>query len=271
MPAPALKVLAFNCSLKSAGGREKSSTDILLQQLLDALAKHGAKGDIIRAVDHDIKPGVKSDEGEGDAWPVLRKRVVEADIVVIGTPIWLGQPSSVAKRVLERMDAFLSETDARGRMPSYGKVALAVVVGNEDGAHHTAAELFQALTEVGFTIPAGGVTYWVGEAMGGKEYKDFWKPPKLAGHRCWRPTPRISRACSRSRNIRGSRAAVDAPGTNHLLRRECIISRSRGYSTLNPEAFTTGAQRAISSSMKSLAFSESESGIASRPWAISTF
>jgi multimeric flavodoxin WrbA len=149
MPAPALKVLAFNCSLKSAGGREKSSTDVLLQQLLDALAKHGAKGDIIRAVDHDIKPGVKSDEGEGDAWPVLRKRVVEADIVVIGTPIWLGQPSSVAKRVLERMDAFLSETDARGRMPSYGKVALAVVVGNEDGAHHTAAELFQALTEVG--------------------------------------------------------------------------------------------------------------------------
>jgi multimeric flavodoxin WrbA len=181
MPAPALKVLAFNCSLKSAGGREKSSTDVLLQQLLDALAKHGAKGDIIRAVDHDIKPGVKSDEGEGDAWPVLRKRVVEADIVVIGTPIWLGQPSSVAKRVLERMDAFLSETDARGRMPSYGKVALAVVVGNEDGAHHTAAELFQALTEVGFTIPAGGVTYWVGEAMGGKEYKDFWKPPKGRG------------------------------------------------------------------------------------------
>jgi multimeric flavodoxin WrbA len=185
MPAPALKVLAFNCSLKSAGGREKSSTDVPLQQLLDALAKHGAKGDIIRAVDHDIKPGVKSDEGEGDAWPVLRKRVVEADIVVIGTPIWLGQPSSVAKRVLERMDAFLSETDARGRMPSYGKVALAVVVGNEDGAHHTAAELFQALTEVGFTIPAGGVTYWVGEAMGGKEYKDFWKPPKaVAG---WTP------------------------------------------------------------------------------------
>ena len=161
MPAPALKVLAFNCSLKSAGGREKSSTDVLLQQLLDALAKHGAKGDIIRAVDHDIKPGVKSDEGEGDAWPVLRKRVVEADIVVIGTPIWLGQPSSVAKRVLERMDAFLSETHARPRAPSYGKVALAVVVGNEDGAHHTAAELFQALTEVGLTIPAGGVTYWV--------------------------------------------------------------------------------------------------------------
>ena len=171
MPAPALKVLAFNCSLKSAGGREKSSTDVLLKQLLDALATHGAKGEIIRAVDHDIKPGVKSDEGEGDAWPLLQHA--------------LGHARRLAERVLERMDAFLEETDARGRMPSYGKVALAVVVGNEDGAHHTAAELFQALTEVGFTIPAGGVTYWVGEAMGGKEYKDFWKTPKAVAE--WTP------------------------------------------------------------------------------------
>jgi len=96
-----------------------------------------------------------------------------------------GQPSSVAKRVLERMDAFLDETHERGRMPSYGKVALAVVVGNEDGAHHTAAELFQALAEVGFTIPPGGVTYWVGEAMGEKEYKDFSKPPKAVAK--WTP------------------------------------------------------------------------------------
>jgi multimeric flavodoxin WrbA len=179
MPRSALKVLAFNCSLKSAGGREKSSTDVLLKQLLAQLAKLGAKGELVRAVDHDIKPGVKSDEGEGDDWPVLRKRVVAADILVLGTPIWLGQPSSVAKRVLERMDAFLDETDARGRMPSYGKVAIVAVVGNEDGAHHTAAELFQALTEVGFTIPPGGVTYWVGEAMGSKEYKDLWKTPKV--------------------------------------------------------------------------------------------
>jgi multimeric flavodoxin WrbA len=185
MPAPTLKVLAFNCSLKSARGRETSSTDVLLKQLLNALAKHGAKGEIVRAVDYDIKPGVKSDEGQDDAWPTLRKRVIDADILVLGTPIWLGQPSSVAKRVLERMDAFLGETDARGRMPSYGKVALAVVVGNEDGAHHTAAELFQALTEVGFTIPAGGVTYWVGEAMGGKEYKDLSKAPKAVA--AWTP------------------------------------------------------------------------------------
>jgi multimeric flavodoxin WrbA len=185
MAPPKLKVLAFNCSLKSARGREKSSTDALLKQLMDELEEQGAKGDVVRAVDHNIKPGVESDEGAGDAWPKLRQRVVDADIVIIATPIWLGQPSSVAKRVLERMDAFLSETDDKGRMPSYGKVGLVVVVGNEDGAHHTGAELFQALIEVGFTIPPGGMTYWVGEAMGSKEYKELFKTPKAVAD--WNP------------------------------------------------------------------------------------
>jgi hypothetical protein len=122
--AASVKGACIHCSLKSANGREKSSTDVLLKHLLDALETHGAGGEVIRAVDYNIKPGVTSDEGEGDAWPMLRKRVLDADILVIGTPIWLGQPSSVAKRVLERMDAFLDETDAKGRMPSYGKVAL---------------------------------------------------------------------------------------------------------------------------------------------------
>jgi multimeric flavodoxin WrbA len=96
----------------------------------------------------------------------------------MATPIWLGQPSSVAKRVMERIDAFLSERDDRGRMPSYGKVGIVAVVGNEDGAHHCAAELIQAMTEVGFSCPAGGVTYWVGEAQGDKEYKDLAKTPR---------------------------------------------------------------------------------------------
>lgn len=185
MAPPKLKVLAFNCSLKSAHGGEKSSTDALLKQLMDELAEQGAKGDVIRAVDYNIKPGVKSDEGKDDDWPKLRKRVIESDILVVATPIWLGQPSSVAKRVLERMDAFLDETDSKGRMPAYGKVAIVVVVGNEDGAHHTGAEIFQALIEVGFTIPPGGMTYWVGEAMGSKEYKDLFKTPKAVAD--WNP------------------------------------------------------------------------------------
>jgi multimeric flavodoxin WrbA len=179
MAAPPLKAFGLNCSLKSERGKETSSTDVLMRQLFAALAKLGAKGDFVRAVDHNIKPGVSSDEGKGDAWPALRRRVVAADIIVIGSPIWLGQPSSVAKRVLERMDAFLGEKDDRGRMPSYGKVAIVAVVGNEDGAHHVSAEVAQALFEVGFTIPAGGATYWVGEAMGSKEYKDFSRPPKV--------------------------------------------------------------------------------------------
>ena len=98
--------------------------------------------------------------------------------MIVGSPIWLGQPSSVAKRVLERMDAFLGETDKKGRMPSYGKVAIAAVVGNEDGAHHVAAELLQALLEVGFSAPPGGVTYWVGEAMGSVNYIDLPETPK---------------------------------------------------------------------------------------------
>jgi multimeric flavodoxin WrbA len=176
---PLLKAFGFNCSLKSAGGKESSSTDVLLGQFFAALAEHGAAGEFVRAVDFNIKPGVMSDEGDGDDWPKLRQRIVDANILVIGTPIWLGQPSSVAKRVLERMDAFLDEKDDRGRMPSYGKIAVCIVVGNEDGAHHTGAEVCQALFEIGFTIPAGGSTYWVGEAMGSKEYKEFKNAPKV--------------------------------------------------------------------------------------------
>jgi multimeric flavodoxin WrbA len=172
-----LKALAFNCTLKVSP--IPSSTEKLLREMLDALGEHDVEGEIVRAVNFNIKPGVKSDEGEGDDWPGLRKQVIAADILLLGSPIWLGQPSSVSKRVLERMDAFLGEKDERGRMPSYGKVAVAVVTGNEDGAHHVGAEFQQALTEVGFTIPAGGVTYWVGEAMHGINYKDLKSPPDV--------------------------------------------------------------------------------------------
>jgi multimeric flavodoxin WrbA len=183
--ASALKVFGFNCSLKSSASTETSSTDVLMRQTFDALAQHGAEGEFVRTADHDIRPGVTPDEGNGDAWPTLLRRVLAADILVIGTPIWLGQPSSVAKRVLERMDAFIGEKDDNGRTPAYGKVAIAVIVGNEDGAHHVSAELCQALFEVGFTIPAGGTTYWVGEAMGSKEYRDFRTPPKAVAE--WTP------------------------------------------------------------------------------------
>jgi multimeric flavodoxin WrbA len=134
-------------------------------------------GEVERAADYNIKPGVLSDEGEGDEWPGLRQKVLAADIFILGTPIWLGQPSSVAKRVVERMDAFLSETDDAGRMPPAGKVAIVAVVGNEDGAHHCHAAMFQALNDVGFTIPANSGVYWVGEAMGDVNYVDLKSVP----------------------------------------------------------------------------------------------
>ena len=90
----------------------------------------------------------------------------------------MGQIGSIAKRVLERMDAFLSETDEQGRMPSYGKVAVAAIVGNEDGAHMSSAQLFQSLNDTGWTIPAGAACYWVGEAMGSVDFKDLESVPK---------------------------------------------------------------------------------------------
>lgn len=173
----ALTAFALNCSLKASGDDEKSSTDKMLSDLLETLAPHGVTGEIVRVADHDVKPGVESDMGGGDEWPALRERIVAADIFILGTPIWMGQPSSIAKRVLERLDAFLSETDDRKRMPAAGKVALVAVVGNEDGAHHCHAACFQALADVGFTIPANAGCYWVGEAMGDVNYVDLKKMP----------------------------------------------------------------------------------------------
>lgn len=148
-----------------------------MQQLFAEMAKCDVVGEIARVADYNVSPGVTADEGDGDQWPALRRRLLAADILVLGSPIWMGQPSSVAKRVLERMDAFFSEIDDNGRMPTFGKVATCVVVGNEDGAHHVSAEVVQALFDVGFTIPANPVTYWVGEAMGSVDYKDLKTTP----------------------------------------------------------------------------------------------
>jgi multimeric flavodoxin WrbA len=173
-----INALAFNCTLKSATGGEPSSTDALLGQLVDQLRKFDVETEVVRTVDHDIRPGTDHDMGQGDAWPALRQKLLAAEIVVIATPIWIGQPSSVAKRVLERIDAFIEELDDKNRMKTFGKVGLVVVVGNEDGAHHVAAEIYQALNDLGFSLPPTAVTYWVGEAMTGKEYSEFEKPPK---------------------------------------------------------------------------------------------
>lgn len=173
----ALKAIALNATLKASGG-EPSSTDRMLALIASAMSKVGVETETIRLADFNIKPGVSSDEGEGDDWPAIRQKVLDADILILGTPIWLGQPSSVSKRALERMDAFLEETDDAGRMVSYGRVAAVAVVGNEDGAHHVCAELYQALNDVGFTIAANAVAYWVGEAIGSTDFSDLEHIPE---------------------------------------------------------------------------------------------
>lgn len=114
-----------------------------------ALAQHDVQGEAVRVVDHDVHPGVEKDMGNGDAWPALREKVLAADILLVATPTWMGQASNVCMRVLERLDAELSETDDQGRPSMYGKVpvvavvAMVAVVGNEDGAHHVSSQLYQ--------------------------------------------------------------------------------------------------------------------------------
>ncbi|OWV61313.1 flavodoxin [Rhizobium sp. N122] len=174
-----LKALALNATLKTSDAKEPSSTDRMIGLIDKALSEYDVTTDVLRLADFNVKPGVTSDEGAGDDWPDIRAKLLAADILIMATPIWLGQPSSVCKRALERMDAFLDETDDQGRMVSYGRVAAVAVVGNEDGAHHVSAELFQALNDVGFTIAANAVAYWVGEAMGSKNFVDLDKVPKV--------------------------------------------------------------------------------------------
>jgi multimeric flavodoxin WrbA len=169
--------IAINCSLKHEDD-EPSSTDKMIGIIADELKKRGVEvRETIRIADHDIKPGVSSNEGDGDAWPDIRRRILDCDILIFGTPIWLGQMSSLAKRVVERMDAFFSETDDSGRMPSFGKVAVIGIVGNEDGAHNVTASLLQALNDTGWTVPAQAACYWVGEAMHKTDFKDLPKVP----------------------------------------------------------------------------------------------
>ena len=171
-----LRALALVCSLKPSPA--PSSSELMARQVLEQLAKHGVTGDVVRVVDHDVKPGVEIDMGEGDAWPGIRARLMDADILVVATPTWVGHMSSVAQRVLERLDGELSETDDSGRPLVTGKVAVTAVVGNEDGAHKITADLMQGLNDIGFTIPAQGGTYWNDEAMGSRDYLDLDETPE---------------------------------------------------------------------------------------------
>ena len=152
-----MKALILNCTLKPSP--ETSSTQALAQVVIDELRAGGVETELVRLVDLNIKPGVKTDQGEGDDWPRVHEKIMAANIVVFATPTWVGQMSSVCMRALERMDALFEETDDSGRPVAFGKVAGIVITGNEDGAHHIVATVSQALIDMGFTIPAQSWTY----------------------------------------------------------------------------------------------------------------
>jgi multimeric flavodoxin WrbA len=163
-----MKALIINCTLKPSPGT--SNTEALAAVVADKLRAEAVEVIEVRAVDKEIKPGVETDMGEGDEWPPIHDALLAADILVIATPTWLGRPASVTQRVLERMDAMISETDDAERPVAYGKVAGVVVTGNEDGAHQVISEATGALIDIGFTVPGQAWTYWNRCPGPGKSY-----------------------------------------------------------------------------------------------------
>jgi len=201
---------ALNCTLKS--GPSSSSTDAIIDLVARELAFYDVGLTRDRVVDHDIRPGVSSDEGDGDEWPLLRRSILGSELFLLATPIWMGHPSSIAQRVLERLDAFLAEKDEYGRIVSTDRVAMVAVVGNEDGAHQAGAQLFQGLNDVGFTIPAEGMTYWVGEAMGSTDFKDLATiPDSVVGS----TRTMVARAVHLATLLQASSYPAEGDGTGH--------------------------------------------------------
>lgn len=167
-----LKATFLNCSLKS--GSAGSHTMRLLRRVAGVMEDEGVTTDIIHVRDHNVAFGMAKDlsDEEPDDWPSIQERVMAADIVVLGTPIWLGVKSSVATLVVERLYAYSAETNDKGQYLYYGKVAGCVVTGNEDGVKAVAAESLYALQHIGFTIPPQADCGWIGEIGPGPSYGD---------------------------------------------------------------------------------------------------
>ena len=165
-----MRAVVLNCSLKS--GTDRSNTQMLAAGVIDALGNRGVECETFRLSDLDIRPGVESDMGEGDEWPQVHEALLGAELVVFATPTWVGRPSSIAQRAIERMDAMISETDDDERPVAYNKVAGVVVTGNEDGAHHVISEITGALGDIGFTVPGQAWTYWNRGPGPGPEFAD---------------------------------------------------------------------------------------------------
>lgn len=169
-----LKALFFNCTLKKSPG--VSNTQGLVDASVKIMQKHGVRTEVIRPIDHDIATGVYPDmreQGwETDEWPELYEKVQAADILVIAGPIWLGDNSSVTKKIIERLYANSAELNSAGQYAYYGKVGGCLITGNEDGIKHCAMNILYSLQHIGYTIPPQADAGWVGEAGPGPSYLD---------------------------------------------------------------------------------------------------
>ncbi|MFP5447638.1 MAG: flavodoxin family protein [Alphaproteobacteria bacterium] len=169
-----LSALFINCSLKPSP--EPSNTEALMKVSQGVMAANGVSIETIRAADLDIAPGVKPDMREHgfdrDDWPEVQAKVMSADILVIGTPIWLGDKSSICTRVVERLYGYSGRLNDKGQYAYYGRVGGCVITGNEDGAKHCAMNLLYSLQHLGYAIPPQADAGWVGEAGPGPSYAD---------------------------------------------------------------------------------------------------
>jgi multimeric flavodoxin WrbA len=165
-----VKALVFNCTLKSSP--ERSNTGALAEVLAAALRESGVAVEEVRLADHSFPHGVETEMGEGDEWPAIHAKLLESEILVFATPTWIGRPSSIAQKVLERMDAMIAEEDDEGRPVAYNRVAGVVVTGNEDGAHHVISEVSGGLGDIGYTVPGQAWTYWNRGPGPGDDYLD---------------------------------------------------------------------------------------------------
>ena len=170
----ALKALYINCTLKKSP--EESHTDGLMKVSMDIMEKEGVTVDHMRLVDHEVAFGVYPDMTEHgwekDEWPELVKRVLEADILIVGTPIWLGEKSSVAQKLIERLYAMSCMQNDKGQYLFYGKVGGCVITGNEDGVKHNAMSILYALQHIGYSIAPQSDCGWIGEIGPGPSYLD---------------------------------------------------------------------------------------------------
>jgi len=169
-----LTALFVNTSLKRSG--EPSHTQALMDVAIAIMAKRGVMISTIRAADLDIPPGVQPDMTEHgwetDGWPAVQAQVMAADILVIGTPIWLGDKSSICTRVIERLYGYSGKLNDRDQSAYYGRVGGCVVTGNEDGIKHCAMNILYSLQHLGYVIPPQADAGWIGEAGPGPSYGD---------------------------------------------------------------------------------------------------